>query len=87
MQAILNFIVDILSQPAILVALIAFIGLIVQKNPPQQSLPGTIQTILGFLILAQVLMSSFDLLTIRQNIPTRIRCARYRTLTTKLSSH
>lgn len=26
MQAILNFIVDILSQPAILVALIAFIG-------------------------------------------------------------
>lgn len=33
MQAILNFIVDILSQPAILVALIAFIGLIVQKKP------------------------------------------------------
>lgn len=32
MQAILNFIVDILSQPAILVALIAFIGLIVQKK-------------------------------------------------------
>lgn len=32
MQAILNFIVDILSQPAILVALIAFIGLIVQKT-------------------------------------------------------
>ncbi len=39
MQAILNFIVDILSQPAILVALIAFIGLIVQiKNLPQRSL-------------------------------------------------
>ena len=35
MQAILNFIVDILSQPAILVALIAFIGL---KTLPQRSL-------------------------------------------------
>lgn len=38
MQSILNFIVDILSQPAILVALIAFIGLIVQKNLQLQSL-------------------------------------------------
>ncbi|MBB2507017.1 hypothetical protein G5S33_00408 [Staphylococcus cohnii subsp. cohnii] len=32
MKPILDFIVDILSQPAILVALIAFIGLIVQKS-------------------------------------------------------
>lgn len=34
MKPILDFIVDVLSQPAILVALIAFIGLIVQKNQP-----------------------------------------------------
>ncbi|WP_242508269.1 hypothetical protein, partial [Staphylococcus aureus] len=32
MHAILSFIVDILSQQAILVALIAFIGLMVQKK-------------------------------------------------------
>lgn len=51
MQAILNFIVDILSQPAILVALIAFIGLIVQKKPAATITSGTIKTILGFLIL------------------------------------
>lgn len=36
MHAILDFIVDILSQPAILVALIALIGLLVQKNQPQR---------------------------------------------------
>ncbi|HHS4758364.1 TPA: PTS ascorbate transporter subunit IIC [Staphylococcus aureus] len=52
MQAILNFIVDILSQPAILVALIAFIGLIVQKKPAATITSGTIKTILGFLILS-----------------------------------
>lgn len=38
MKPILDFIVDILSQPAILVALIAFIGLIMQKNQQQISL-------------------------------------------------
>ncbi|CAA3848451.1 PTS system sugar-specific permease component family protein [Staphylococcus aureus] len=43
MQAILNFIVDILSQPAILVALIAFIGLIVQKKPAATITSGTIK--------------------------------------------
>lgn len=35
MNSILGFIVDVLSQPAILVALIAFIGLIVQKKQEQ----------------------------------------------------
>lgn len=63
MQAILDFIVDILSQPAILVALIAFIGLIVQKKSAAQITTGTIKTILGFLILsagADVVVKSLE---------------------------
>lgn len=52
MKSILDFIVDILSQPAILVALIAFIGLMVQKKPASVVTSGTIKTILGFLILS-----------------------------------
>ena len=47
MHAILDFIVDILSQPAILVALIALIGLLVQKKSAT-----AITTMLGFLILS-----------------------------------
>ncbi|NJI16168.1 PTS ascorbate transporter subunit IIC, partial [Staphylococcus agnetis] len=52
MKSILDFIVDILSQPAILVALIAFIGLMVQKKPASVVTTGTIKTLLGFLILS-----------------------------------
>lgn len=52
MKSILDFIVDILSQPAILVAFIALIGLLVQKKPASVVTTGTIKTILGFLILS-----------------------------------
>lgn len=52
MNSILGFIVDVLSQPAILVALIAFIGLIVQKKSGADITSGTIKTILGFLVLS-----------------------------------
>lgn len=52
MHAILDFIVDILSQPAILVALIALIGLLVQKKSATAITTGTIKTMLGFLILS-----------------------------------
>ncbi|MEJ7542370.1 PTS ascorbate transporter subunit IIC [Staphylococcus intermedius] len=52
MQMILDLIVDVLSQPAILVALIAFIGLVVQKKPASVVTSGTIKTILGFLVLS-----------------------------------
>lgn len=52
MKPILDFIVDVLSQPAILVALIAFIGLIVQKKSATDITSGTIKTILGFLVLS-----------------------------------
>ncbi|EIS6445929.1 PTS ascorbate transporter subunit IIC [Staphylococcus pseudintermedius] len=52
MQTILDLIVDVLSQPTILVALIAFIGLVVQKKPVSVVTSGTIKTILGFLVLS-----------------------------------
>lgn len=52
MQTIFDLIVDVLSQPAILVALIAFIGLVVQKKPVSVVTSGTIKTILGFLVLS-----------------------------------
>lgn len=52
MHSLLDFIVDILSQPAILVALIALIGLLVQKKSATVVTTGTIKTMLGFLILS-----------------------------------
>lgn len=48
MKPILDFIVDILSQPAILVALIALIGLIMQKNLPLTSRPVRLKQYLDF---------------------------------------
>lgn len=63
MKAILDFIVDILSQPAILVAFIAFVGLLVQKKSASAITSGTIKTMLGFLILsagAEVVSKSLE---------------------------
>ncbi|CAM3184282.1 PTS ascorbate transporter subunit IIC [Streptobacillus felis] len=51
MQAVLNFIVDILKTPAILVGVIALVGLLLQKKPATDVVKGTIKTILGFLVL------------------------------------
>lgn len=48
----LKLILDILSVPAILVGLIALIGLILQKKSASDTLKGTIKTILGFLVLS-----------------------------------
>ncbi|MFD3156211.1 PTS ascorbate transporter subunit IIC [Haloimpatiens sp. FM7330] len=47
----LKLILDILSTPAILVGLIAMIGLIAQKKSKSDIFKGTIKTILGFLVL------------------------------------
>lgn len=47
----LNTIVDILKTPAILVGLIALIGLLLQKKPLTDIIKGTVKTILGFLVL------------------------------------
>lgn len=86
MQAILNFIVDILSQPAILVALIAFIGLIVQKKPAATITSGTIKTILGFLILSAG-ADVVDLLNHSAKYSNTHLVCKVSYLTTKLSSH
>lgn len=47
----LNFILDILKVPAILVGLISLIGLVCQKRNSSDIIKGTIKTILGFIVL------------------------------------
>lgn len=47
----LGFIVNILSTPAILVGLMALLGLALQKKPIEDIVKGTIKTIVGFLVL------------------------------------
>ncbi|RKQ39415.1 PTS ascorbate transporter subunit IIC [Enterobacter sp. R1(2018)] len=42
---------DVLSEPAVLVGLIALIGLIAQKKPVTECIKGTVKTIMGFVIL------------------------------------
>ena len=46
-----NFMLGLLKEPAIMVGLIAFIGLVAQKAPISDILKGTIKTTMGFLIL------------------------------------
>lgn len=48
----LNFIINILSTPAILVGLLACIGMILQKKPVEDVIKSTIKTIVGFLVLS-----------------------------------
>lgn len=63
MDGILKFIVDLLKVPAILVGLIALIGLLLQKKPFTEIVRGTIKTILGFLVLgggAGLVVSSLE---------------------------
>ena len=63
MKAILDFIVDILKVPSVLVGVIALIGLMAQKKPAADVIKGTIKTILGFIVLsggAAVLLGSLN---------------------------
>jgi PTS system IIC component len=48
----LNFVVDILKVPSVLVGLIALIGLVAQKKSFSDVVKGTIKTILGSLCWA-----------------------------------
>lgn len=52
MKVLLNFIVDILSNPAILVGVIALIGLLLQKKAATDIIRGTLKTMLGFVVLS-----------------------------------
>ncbi|EIU6779104.1 PTS ascorbate transporter subunit IIC [Vibrio parahaemolyticus] len=62
---------DVLSEPAVLVGLIALIGLIAQKKPVTECIKGTVKTILGFIVLAAgaglVVSSLGDFATIFQH--------------------
>lgn len=51
MKSVLNLFVSIATQPAILVALIAMMGLILQKKKLTEVVQGTIKTFAGFLVL------------------------------------
>lgn len=51
MKSILNLFVSIATQPAILVALIAMLGLLLQKKKATEVVQGTIKTFAGFLVL------------------------------------
>ncbi|WP_305150863.1 PTS ascorbate transporter subunit IIC [uncultured Dubosiella sp.] len=48
----LDFIINILSTPAILVGLLACIGMMLQKKPVEDVVKSTIKTIVGFLVLS-----------------------------------
>lgn len=51
MASFFEFMLGILKEPAIMVGLIAFIGLVAQKSDISTILKGTIKTVMGFLIL------------------------------------
>lgn len=63
-MALVNFIVyEILNEPAVLVGLMAFIGLTAMKKPFSKIMSGTLKSILGFVILgagANVLVGSLN---------------------------
>lgn len=48
----LDFIINILSTPAILVGLMALLGLALQGKPVEDIIKGTVKTIVGFLVLS-----------------------------------
>ena len=63
MTALLNFIVDILKVPSVLVGVIALVGLLAQRKPAADVIKGTTKTILGFIVLsggAGVLLGSLN---------------------------
>lgn len=49
----MNFIFSFFNQPAIIIGLIAFIGLITLHKPVEKVLTGTFKTVIGFVILSQ----------------------------------
>ncbi|MEK4298193.1 PTS ascorbate transporter subunit IIC [Oceanobacillus sp. FSL W8-0428] len=52
MELLRAFAIDLLGTAAILVGLMAFIGLVLQKKPFDETLTGTLKTIVGFLIFS-----------------------------------
>ena len=48
---VIDFIVNVLSTPAILVGLVSLLGLVLQKKPIEELVKGTLKTIVDFLVL------------------------------------
>ncbi|GKU82147.1 PTS ascorbate transporter subunit IIC [Niallia sp. NCCP-28] len=62
-ERLLKLIMDILSQPAVLISIIALIGLLIQKKSASDIIKGTTKTFLGFIVIAagaNVIVSSLD---------------------------
>ncbi|MEH7011493.1 PTS ascorbate transporter subunit IIC [Neobacillus niacini] len=62
-ERILKLLMDILSTPAVLVALISLVGLIILKKPASDIVKGTTKTFLGFLVIsagAGIIVGSLD---------------------------
>ncbi len=49
---VVEFFVNVLSTPAILVGLVALLGLALQGKPIEDLIKGTLKTIVGFLVLS-----------------------------------
>ena len=49
---VVEFFVNVLSTPAILVGLVALLGLALQGKPIEDLIRGTLKTIVGFLVLS-----------------------------------
>jgi len=62
-MAVLQFIQDVLKQPALLLGIIALVGLLAQKRPWYKTLTGTMKPILGYLMLsagASIITTNLD---------------------------
>ena len=51
-MTVLNFFLDLLQTPAIVLAFVSFIGLLVQKRGASFVFSGTVKTALGYLVLS-----------------------------------
>lgn len=63
MTGILEFLRDILSQPALLIGIMSFIGLVALGRPAHRVMTGTLKPILGYLMLgagADVIVANLD---------------------------
>lgn len=63
MNSTLHVLVQIFSEPSILVALIALVGLLLQRKPGADIMKGTVKTFVGFLVLsagAAVVVAALD---------------------------
>lgn len=52
MNTFLKFFVDVFSQPAVIIGLIALLGLVLQRKSFSDTMKGTIKSFVGFLVLA-----------------------------------